>query len=159
MLSNNLMPIRVLIGIVIVIVLLSGCANNATVLDKRSALQALAGQGSADAQYELGRSYCCGRGAGYDKVIAREWFCKAALQGHGGAQYQLGRMMGERMDTHSMPGKRQDLIEAYMWYSLAALQNETLAITERDALELDLKSQEILESAKRMRKWQSLECR
>ncbi len=142
-----------------IIFLLTACANNTTVLDKRALLQAQANEGSAEAQYQLGRSYCCGRGAGYDKVIAREWFCKAALQGHGGAQYELGRIMGERMDSHSTPSKRQDLIEAYMWYSLAALQNVTLAITERDALALDLLPQEKRESAERMRRWQDLECR
>lgn len=143
----------------IAIFLVAGCANNSVnTLDKRAMLLSQAENGEAEAQYQLGRTYCCGRGAGYDRVIAREWFCKAAMQGHGGAQYQLGRMLGERMDSHSIPKKRENLIEAYMWYSLAALQNVVLAAEERDALRMDLSSQELFESEDRIRKWRTLEC-
>lgn len=139
--------------------LASGCANDKTVLNKRDGLEAAAQKGDAEAQYQLGRSYCCGNGAGYDDALARQWFCKAALQGHGGAQYQLGRMLGDRMDSHSTPSKRQYLIEAYMWYSLATTKNVPLADAERDALAKDLSSQELSEAKDRMRGWQNLGCR
>lgn len=140
------------------LLLLSACANNATTLDKRALLQEAAQQGDAEAQFQLGNTYCCGHGAGYDRIIARKWYCKAALQGHGGAQYQLGRILGERMDSHSIPSKREFLIESYMWYSLAALQNVPLAAAERDALKIDLLPQEVLESEDRINRWRSLEC-
>ncbi len=47
----------------------------------RQRLLAPAEQGDAQAQYELGVSYCCGTGY-YDTVRAIEWWCKAAKQGH-----------------------------------------------------------------------------
>ena len=156
--ASKLNQMGVVLGFVAVL-FLAGCANNATTLDKRSPLAAQAKQGDAEAQYQLGRTYCCGWGAGYDRAIAREWFCKAAMQGHGGAQYQLGRMLGERMDSHSVPKKRENLIESYMWYSLAALQNVVFAAEERDALKIDLSSQELFESEERIRKWRKLDCR
>lgn len=148
-----------ILALLVFTIFLPGCANNVTTLDKRALLTSQANAGDAEAQYQLGRTYCCGKGAGYDVVIAREWFCKAAVQDHGGAQYQLGRMLAERMDSHSTPSKRQDLVEAYMWYSLAALKEVPLAASEREALKIDLSSFELRQSERRIRNWQKFECR
>jgi TPR repeat protein len=106
----------------------------------------------------MGKSYCCGVGAGYYTVKALDWFCKAALQGHGGAQYQLGRYYGKRADTHWPPELRQDLVLAYMWYNLAALQNVPLAAAERDALATDLSTMELEEAQRHAREWRKIGC-
>ena len=140
-----------------VITLLTGCYSTAA-LDRRAQLQAAAEGGSAEAQYQLGQSYCCGFGAGHDSPSARTWFCRAALKGHAGAQYALGRMLGDRMDSDSTPSQRQNFIASYMWYSLAAQQGNALAAAEREAIKKDLKPQEQVEAERRMRDWQGRGC-
>lgn len=55
----------------------------------RVALQESASNGDAEAQFQLGNSYCCGEGGFYDTAQAAEWWCKAAAQGHAGAKDTL----------------------------------------------------------------------
>ena len=49
----------------------------------------LAEQGNAEAQYKVGEMYESGKGPGKDLNAAREWYDKAAKQGHKKAQYRL----------------------------------------------------------------------
>jgi TPR repeat protein len=75
--------------------LMTGCAakkwdtrisyDNST----RVALEQQANNGDADAQFQLGNSYCCGDGGFYDTAQAVTWWCKAAAQGHAGAKDRL----------------------------------------------------------------------
>ena len=53
---------------------------------------------------------------------------------------------------------RQDLIQAYMWYSLAALQATPLADVEREGLAMDMSALEISQAKQRIRKWKDLGC-
>ncbi len=138
--------------------LLLGCTAS-PVFDKRANLRAAAEQGDKEAQYLLGKSRCCGFGAGHDTTSALKWLCRAALQGHGGAQYEIGRYYGLRADTYYGPSLRQDLIYAYTWYSLAARQGIQLAAAEREALANDLLDQEIRLANRRMEAWRELGCK
>ncbi len=115
-------------------------------------------RGDAQAQYELGKSYCCGWGAGRTDARAVYWFCKAALQNHPLAQYELGRFFGARADTHAGLDLRQDLMFGYMWYSLAALQEVHLAAAEREALARDMTAQELVQARKYLNDWQQFGC-
>lgn len=135
----------------------AGCVN--TTVPKREALINAAQSGDPAAQYAVGQSYCCGYGGGYSTVRAMEWYCKSALQGYGPAQYQLGRIYGLRSDTAYRQSLRQDRIYAYMWYSLAALQEIPLADTERDALAGDMTDRELAEARQHVRDWQQRGCR
>ena len=54
-----------------------------------------AGQGHAEAQYNLGVMYYEGQGVRQDYHKAVEWFCKAANQGFAQAQNNLGVMYDE----------------------------------------------------------------
>ena len=45
--------------------------------------------GDAQAQYELGESYCCGESGFWSTEEASKWWCKAAMQGHDEAKKRL----------------------------------------------------------------------
>ncbi len=81
----------------------------------------LAGQGDADAQYNLGLMYLNGWGVPQDDKEAVYWYKLAAEQGDAKAQYNLGVMydVGERVT--------QDDKEAVRWYTLAAEQEHAKA--------------------------------
>jgi TPR repeat protein len=110
----------------------------------------LAETGDAEGEYQLGMSYCCGYGPGHTDTIARKWLCRAALQGHEKAQYQLARMYGYGIKKRpiSMP---QTMDYAYLWYGLAAAQGDQLAVGYLAALGQSMTPQQIA----RAREWQS----
>ncbi len=58
----------------------------------RQRLLAPAEQGDAQAQYELGASYCCGAGF-YNTAEAIKWWCLAARQGHLQARQELRKQL------------------------------------------------------------------
>ena len=147
---------------------LGGCATAASFHDpdRLASLQARAGAGDAEAQYRLGRLYCCGFGGGKDSVLARRWLCRAALQGHAGAQLALGQYFGIRTWREDPPvlqrgnpyrlfrvtdGKRpldlpQAIAYAHFWYSRAAEAGSPLAAHYARALELDMTPAELSRS-------------
>jgi len=112
---------------------------------QRAHWQQLAEQDDAEAEYQLGLSYCCGFDSSRTQTTARAWLCKAALQGHAGAQFQLGQLFGFRMKTRpmSLPGYTD---YAHFWYSLAAAQGHDLANTYRYAIEQDMSEQQLARS-------------
>lgn len=77
-------------------------------------LKALAEQGSAHAQMQLGRAYEIGEGVPKDPSLAAQWYRKAAEQGYADAQYNLGIMYSEG------DGVPKDTDEAQKWFSAAA---------------------------------------
>ncbi len=58
---------------------------------RRIELSPAALKGDAQAQYELGNSYCCGNGGFFNTEEAVKWWCKAARQGHRKAKRKLER--------------------------------------------------------------------
>ena len=78
---------------------------------------ALAQQGSAFAQFNLGQLYRLGQGIPVDLQRARYWYAEAASRGNGEAQLNLGLMFEH---GHGTP---VDLTEARAWYRRAAAQN------------------------------------
>lgn len=140
------------------VLLLWGCAAQVP-LDTRSALESAARTGDKEAQFQLGKAYCCGYGPGKDTHVALSWLCKAAKQEHPGAQYEMGRYYGLRTDTHYGSNQAQDRIYAYMWYSLAAVGDWPLAAAERDALANDMTKGELKEAQSHLRDWRTLGCR
>ncbi|MBO9398961.1 sel1 repeat family protein [Shimia sp. R9_2] len=75
-----------------------------------------ANSGNAEAEELIGVMYALGLGVERDDVRAFEWYLRASLKGHAGAQsgigwyYEVGR---------GMPAP--DLVRAYMWYTLSAI--------------------------------------
>jgi len=71
----------------------------------------LADRGDADAQFNLGQAYKLGRGVPADLGAAQGWFEKAAKQGHGQAQANLGLILfqnGSRQAAMPWIGKAAD---------------------------------------------------
>ncbi|MEM8750415.1 MAG: tetratricopeptide repeat protein [Pseudomonadota bacterium] len=79
-------------------------------------LHPAARSGNADAEELIGVMYAMGLGVERDDVRAFEWYLRASLKGHPGAQsgigwyYEVGRGMPE-----------PDLVRAYTWYVLSAI--------------------------------------
>ena len=76
--------------------------------------RALAQQGDARAQNNLGILYRNGEGLVQDFAEARAWLLRSAAQGHAQAQYSLGMMYD------SGYGVTQNSLEASRWYQQAA---------------------------------------
>ena len=80
------------------------------------ALWPAARSGNAEAEELIGVLYALGLGVEQDDERAFEWYLRASMKGHPGAQsgigwyYEVGR---------GMPAP--DLVRAYMWYTLSAI--------------------------------------
>jgi hypothetical protein len=90
--------------------------------------QALAADGLAPAQFNLGVMYDFGQGVAKDPVQAVRWYRAAAAQGHGGAQFNLGGMYFDGV------GVAQDHMRSYVWFTLAAAAGAAGASRNRSAL-------------------------
>ncbi len=83
--------------------------------------KALAEQGDAEAQTNLGLMYDNGQGVTQDDKEAVKWYRLAAEQGDADAQFNLGVMY------ENGQGVTQDDKESVKWYRLAAEQEHVLA--------------------------------
>jgi len=88
--------------------------------------KALAEQGNASAQANLGIMYEFGDGVPENKAEAVRWYRLAAEQGNAPAQYNLGSMYANG------EGVPLNTIRAYIWWSVAAAQGDEDARTNRD---------------------------
>ncbi|RKF14303.1 sel1 repeat family protein [Alginatibacterium sediminis] len=87
-----------------------------------------AAAGNADAQELIGVMYAMGLGVEKDDIRAFDWYLRASIQGHPGAQsgiawyYEVGR---------GIPSV--DLIRAYTWYVLSAIGGDPdAAVSQRE---------------------------
>jgi TPR repeat protein len=78
--------------------------------------RALAEQGHARAQFNLGVLYAEGKGVPQDYPAALKWYRKAAKQGHVQAQYNLGVL------SYDGQGIKRDYRAARQWFHQAAEQ-------------------------------------
>ena len=101
--------------------------------------KALADQGDADAQSNLGIMYENGNGVPENDAEAVKWFRKAADQGHAKAQSNLGVMYltGE--------GVPENNIRAYVWLSMAKTQGHTAATENLEIVKPQMTKQQIAE--------------
>jgi len=82
----------------------------------REMFEVLARSGNADAEELIGVMYALGLGVERDDERAFEWYLRASMKGHPGAQsgigwyYEVGRGIPE-----------PDLVRAYLWYALSAI--------------------------------------
>ena len=99
--------------------------------------KALAEQGDADAQYNLGIMYDTGLGVPENDAEAVKWFRKAAEQGYADAQYNLGLMYAKG------DGVPENNIRAYVWFSMAKTQGDINAANNIDILKPMMTTQQI----------------
>ena len=110
-------------------------------------LRALAEQGDAEAQHNLGIMYVDGRGVSQDYPEAVRWWRLAADQGVAGAQHNLGLMYANGQ------GVPQNYVEAHMWFNLAAAQssgeNRDRYVKARDDLAERMTAEQLAEAQRR----------
>jgi len=92
--------------------------------------QMAAENGDRDSQSELAFLYFTGRGGERDVKKAFKWYTEAAYQGLAVAQYSLGIMY---YSGSGIP--KVDLVKAYGWLSMAAIQNYPNAASARDYID------------------------
>ena len=145
--------------------------------------QALAEQGHADAQYNLGLLYAKGQGVSKDDAQAQQWYEKAAAQGHADAQvnlgilydygrgvaqdykkavywYRLSAKQGNELAQRQLglmfergDGVPQDHVQAYMWYTLGAANGAKRGAALRDALAKRMTPDQIAEAQQLAQEW------
>lgn len=84
--------------------------------EAREALWPAARSGNAEAEELIGVMYALGLGVERDSVRAMEWYLRAAMKGHPGAQSGVGWYYELGIGLPS-----PDLVRAYMWYALSAI--------------------------------------
>ncbi|MFP5501601.1 MAG: tetratricopeptide repeat protein [Candidatus Sericytochromatia bacterium] len=84
--------------------------------EKLERTRALAEQGDAEAQYQVGFRYYLGDSGAQDFNAAEKWYTLAAEQGHTEAQFKLGKMKAQGK------GIDQNDEQALRWLQLAADQ-------------------------------------
>ena len=146
-------------------------------------LRALAEQGNAVAQYNLGFRYANGDGVPQDNAEAERSYRLAAYQGHADAQYSLGLMyqlgygvpeedaeaerwyrlaadQGHADAQHNLGfmyfngrGVRPDFVLAHMWSNLAAAQGHERARSNKDLFEQRMTREQIAEAQRMATEW------
>ena len=111
-------------------------------------MRALAEQGYAKAQFNLGLIYDIGDGVLENDAEAVRWYRLAADQGNARAQQNLGAMYA---DGEGVP---EDDVLAYMWWNLAAAQGNATAGEGKDILERRMTREQIAEAQRLSREWQ-----
>lgn len=84
-------------------------------------LRKLAGQGDAEAQWQMGVRFHNGEGVPHDDAQAMQWFERAAEQGHVTAQGALGAYY------FAARGVPRDLSKAYFWSMIAMAQGDEIS--------------------------------
>ena len=160
MVRDSLMALRAVTGVVAGVLVPFGQVGGASVVraqisadvvplqsekDLGLAAQPLAEAGDANAQWMVGQGFLSPPDA--DPAAALKWFLRAADQGHGLAQRDLGLLYEAGW------GVEQSVEEAYFWYSLAALHDSGRAALRRDALATGLSPEQRDSADRRLRSW------
>ncbi len=103
----------------------------------RAMLEVFARSGNAEAEELIGVMYALGLGVDRDDIRAFDWYLRASLKGHPGAQsglgwyYEVGRGIPE-----------PDLVRAYLWYALSAIGGDVDAPDSLEELTPKLTAEE-----------------
>lgn len=101
-------------------------------------LRLAAQAGNAEAEELIGVMYALGLGVARDDRRAFEWYLRAAMKGHAGAQsgvgwyYETGR---------GLPAA--DLVRAYMWYALSAIGGDPDAAISQEEVVKKMTAEQI----------------
>ena len=113
--------------------------------------------GNMEAQYNLGKNYCCGTGTLEDNGQALYWWCQAGRQGQPDALFEIGNLF---LNTHGIVGTQipVDPARAYAFYQLAENCYHKDAAAERRALEKTLTVQQRRDADELIRNWPDAPC-
>ena len=104
--------------------------------------------GEAQAQYFLGKYF-----EPIDPKKSWRWNCVAAMQGHRIAQSRMGWMY--RWGTEPVP---KDPVRAYMWYVLAANDEDARLVALREKFAQTLTPSQVIAGASRAEEWRPGSC-
>lgn len=106
--------------------------------EAREALMPAARSGNADAEELIGVMYALGLGVEKNPERAFEWYLRASMKGHPGAQsgvgwyYELGL---------GLPAP--DLVRAYLWYGLSSIGGDPDAVDSLEEIQKRMTAKEI----------------
>ncbi len=154
---------KIFIGLLFIAFSLSGCGPIKDMYNKYEAdkeLERRADDGHVESQYALGRHYSNKKDR---DNLAIYWLCRAASQGHTGAQYTLAGLYERRASQELSPSRRgdqtlSDRASAYYWYTAAAAQGHERAFTARERLGSKMKPGTVAETKRRARTWRNAQC-
>ena len=113
----------------------------------RSAWQQLAERGDPEGRYHYGEMLRLGTGGKPDYTQAFKHYRLSAMSGNRMAQYRAGMM------SQAGLGLPRNRIQAYAWYSLAATENMKVAVDALNAMEAEMKPNEVQAAQKLAREW------
>ncbi len=141
---------------------------------KRGSLEPKAAAGDAQAQYDLGNTYCCvvtgqstTAASVYDNDKATYWLCKSAHQNYGPAQLKLARIYSGQLIEGVRLMKRATALFAerktapalaLMWARLAASNGVEGAAAYRDELQESASTTELERAARLTLEWHDAPC-
>ncbi len=102
------------------------------------ALTPFARSGNADAEELIGVMYALGLGVEKDPERAFEWYLRASMKGHPGAQSGIGWYYELGL---GMPAP--DLVRAYMWYALSAIGGDPDAVDSLEEIQKRMTAEQI----------------
>ena len=106
--------------------------------EAREALLPFARSGNAEAEELIGVMYALGLGVEKDPERAFEWYLRASMKGHPGAQSGIGWYYELGI---GMPAP--DLVRAYMWFALSAIGGDPDAVDSLEELQTRMTQEEI----------------
>jgi TPR repeat protein len=101
-------------------------------------LRPAARSGNAEAEELIGVMYALGLGVNRDEVRAFEWYLRAAMKGHPGAQSGVGWYYEVGI---GLPAP--DLVRAYMWYVLSAIGGDPDAAISQEEVRKKMSTDQI----------------
>lgn len=113
--------------------------------------------GDAEAQYNMGKAFCCGKRPYYNTYDALKWFCLAAKQGQRDAMYEIGKIYD---DAHKEEGSviPRDEVLAYVYYKKSVEHGNDSAIKSMNNKFLDLNKREREKATKILDEWPEIQC-
>lgn len=134
-----------------------GLVNNGRDMAERAQLLKMAESGDVEAQYALGKNYCCGLGVFKDNAESLHWYCMAAKQDQADAFYEIGTLFE---NTRSIQGSAvpTDPTKAYAFYQLAENRYQKDAQKARQSLEQKLTPEQKDNAAKMVADWPNIPC-
>ncbi|MEO9825533.1 MAG: tetratricopeptide repeat protein [Paracoccaceae bacterium] len=106
--------------------------------EARIALLPFARSGNAEAEELIGVMYALGLGVEKDPERAFEWYLRASMKGHPGAQSGIGWYYELGI---GMPAP--DLVRAYMWFALSSIGGDPDAVDSLEELQTRMTAEEI----------------
>ncbi|MCG6903742.1 MAG: sel1 repeat family protein [Rhodobacter sp.] len=104
----------------------------------RAALWPAARSGNAEAEELIGVMYALGLGVEKDELRAFEWYLRAAMKGHPGAQSGVGWYYEVGIGLTA-----PDLVRAYMWYVLSAIGGDPDAAISQEEVAKKMSADQI----------------